>query len=108
MGLFGWDYPPGCHSTPYDYEPPPQPRCHCGAFVSCVADGYDEREVTEEDAGPDKPCDRNGSLVNESVRQIESPWGPDSPKWWAWTMKWTERIPYTVCKKCGARVPLGE
>jgi hypothetical protein len=21
MGIFGWDYPPGCHGTPYDDDP---------------------------------------------------------------------------------------
>jgi hypothetical protein len=30
MGIFGWDYPPGCSSTPFDE---PEPPCNvCGQF----------------------------------------------------------------------------
>ena len=38
MSIFGWDYPPGCSSTPYDAPDPPEdcPICHA---PNCDDDG---------------------------------------------------------------------
>lgn len=38
--LFGWSYPPGCDGAPGDDEPPPRPKCQCGAFLRDEYDGH--------------------------------------------------------------------
>jgi hypothetical protein len=44
MSIFGWSYPAGCSSTPYDYEPP-EACPQCG-----VANATDEGEPVCADA----------------------------------------------------------
>jgi hypothetical protein len=108
MGIFGWSYPPGCSGPPDGYYNEfLQPRCHCGAFVSAVAEGTKEVFYQEDDMGPDLPKFSPPVEVLEA-RQLESPWGDDHPKWWSWKMRYPVRIPITHCKRCGAEVQLGE
>ena len=98
MGIFGWSYPPGCNGPPdYDWDEE-QPRCSsCGAFIKATADKYVEERWIDSDCGPTKP--RNPEQFHD-VHQIEAPWGDE--KWWCWSIEVIDKIPVTICRKCGA------
>ena len=93
--IFGWSYPPGCSGTPYDYEPPEQPRCSCGAFLPFDPTESFTQECLEDDYGPKAPG------WAENVRQIEGPF--DDEPWEAWQVPVVYHTNVWTCKKCGAK-----
>lgn len=67
--IFGWDYPPGCHSVPGDepdtFELQMAHRCRkCGAFLSAKSDG---QEGWEEGWN----CDGKGTEYQQGYDEAE-------------------------------------
>jgi len=93
--IFGWDYPPGCSSTPYDYDEAPQPRCEaCQAFLSYEPDNSYRREFLVTDYGPSVP---EGCTL---VKEIDAPDFDDATTWYEYTRPDFETVHETKCRKC--------